>query len=360
MKTNFLDLTNQTRVLEFPIQRLPEFILGSHILLVTTDGFLRRGLVKKIIDLLHPKKVSVWSEVKPNPEVKEIERVIKYYKNYGIDCIVGVGGGSAIDTAKVLAVMLHEAMSIELLEALNTKIKISKKLPIIAIPTTAGTGSEVTPFATIWDKVSHKKYSLSGIALFPDFALLDPTLTTTLNFENTLFPALDTISHALESIWNKNKTITSVEYALNALSIILDCMPGLMKVNPSIDKRKKMLIASTLAGKAISLTQTAIAHSISYPITLKFNMPHGLASSITLEPLIEYYLDYCVCSNEKKLLLEIRSMLQGLKLPIYALNYANANQVKMLRKEMFTPDRINNYALPLPDICKLIDRSWVI
>jgi len=163
-----------------------------------------------------------------------------------------------------------------------------RPLPLTAIPTTAGTGSEVTPFATIWDLSGEKKYSLSSPRLFARRALLDPKLTLTLPRDLTVVTGLDALSHALESLWNRCANPITRAYALRAAAIALETLPALAIDLKNTELRTKMMEASLLAGLAISGSRTALAHSISYPITARYGMPHGLACSFTLPAILEF------------------------------------------------------------------------
>jgi alcohol dehydrogenase len=161
-------------------------------------------------------------------------------------------------------------------------------LPLIAVPTTAGTGSEVTPFATIWDRARQKKYSLAQANLHPWVALLDPALTLSLPLETTISAGLDALSQALEAIWNRHATPLTTIYATQAARIALDTLPQLAQAPGDLSLRSQMMGASLLAGLAISQTRTALAHSMSYPITARYGLPHGLACSFTLPAILEF------------------------------------------------------------------------
>ena len=287
---------------------LPE---TGNVLLVTTEGFTKRGLVQRIKDQCVNNDVIVYDEVTPNPELDELDRRIELYKNKSIEVIIALGGGSALDTAKVLSVGLHD----ELHNPLNSVLRSGafhrwdKKVHLIAIPTTSGTGSEVTPFATVWDSTNHKKYSVAGDAVYPNCALLDPILTTTLPVEETINTALDSISHSLESLWNKNKTPISELYAKESLLLSIKALPIILSDGSNIEQRENLQKASLFAGIAISQTRTAIAHSISYPLTSHFNVPHGLACSFTLIEIIKIYLNYSKDEASKAIMVKVSHLL---------------------------------------------------
>jgi alcohol dehydrogenase len=195
-----------------------------------------------------------------------------------------LGGGSVIDTAKVAACLLAEP-SLNLKDLLIDPVGSPRpRIYLIAIPTTAGTGAEVTPFATVWDRGVEKKYSVINVA--PDVAILDPGLTLSLPRQETIYTALDALSHALESLWNKNRTPESAVYAQESIEEICQALPQVLSAPGNYPARQQLQIAATLAGIAISQTRTAIAHAISYSLTAKYGVPHGLACSFTLAAIM--------------------------------------------------------------------------
>ena len=170
-------------------------------------------------------------------------------------------------------------------ESRNDKNNDTK--PIYAIPTTSGTSSELTHWATIWDNDAFIKHSLSDESLYPKEAIYDPNLTLSLPRETTIYTALDALSHSFESIWNNNANPISTHYALMAIEIILRDLVDLSANLDSLPLRTRIMQASIYAGLAFSNTQTALAHALSYPLTMKFGTPHGLACSFSLPLLLE-------------------------------------------------------------------------
>ena len=205
-----------------------------------------------------------------------------------------MGGGSVIDSAKVVSVF-SETKNFGFVESL-VRNKTGKEkyslAPIIAIPTTAGTGSEVTPWATIWDMDEKKKYSLHLPDLWCVTAIGDPTLTLSMPKDITIQTGLDALSHSLEAIWNKNANSTSTNYAIKAAKEIIEVLPLLVDDLNNIELRSRMLKASLEAGLAFSNTQTAIAHAISYYLTAQRGTPHGVACSFSLPAIIKQVMGF--------------------------------------------------------------------
>ena len=262
--------------------------LGKGNLLIVTSNSFRKNKIVKVIEK-SKNNIFIFSSVKPNPTIEEIDHLSETYKSKNIKTIIAIGGGSVLDTAKTLSIIINNPNKKLLNDFFRKKkkFKFITKTKLIAIPTTSGSGAEVTPFATIWDKKNLYKYSFSLDNIVPNLVLLEPQLQVSQKKDLTLYSALDTISHALESLWNKNKTIISESFAFESLLLSNSSLLKAMNNPKNIEARSKLLIASNIAGLAISQTRTAIAHSISYPITLNFNVPHGLACSFTLATLLK-------------------------------------------------------------------------
>ena len=332
-----------------------------HILLVTSHGFTRRGVTARVQTLLSGRRVTVFDEVRPNPDLKDLDAATAALRPAGIDAVVGLGGGSALDAAKALAVTLANPLERPLDHVLRQGASHEwvGRLPMTAVPTTSGTGAEVTPFATVWDHTDHKKYSLAGPHMYPTSALLDASLTLSLPPEETLHTGLDAISHALESLWNHHRTPVSSIFAMRALSLAVDALPGALEAPGDIVRRRQMQEASLLAGLAISQTRTAIAHAVSYPLTSHFGVPHGLACSFTLPILLEANLPHLISDGlDERVLLRVLALLQRFDLGERLSKYAQPEAVLALQGSMTTKGRSENYACPLPfGIDGLLQRS---
>ncbi len=230
--------------------------------------------------------MGVIEDVRPNPDVAELAAPYEAFwrDDRGAEAIVALGGGRAIDTAKALMVGTPDGSFDTLVAALASgqPFTPARVKALIAVPTTAGTGSEVTPWATIWDRGRQVKHSLHLKETWPEAAVIDPDLMLTLPASVTLQSGLDALSHALESIWNVNANPVSDTFAVSAVHDILDALPRLMHHLDDRDLRARMALAALKAGMAFSNTRTALAHSISYEMTLRYGLPHGIACSFPL------------------------------------------------------------------------------
>ena len=264
------------------------YINHRKALLVTSQGFVKRGLVDEIVTYTN-NIVGVISSIKSHPEFVDIEEIYSQAYQNQFELIIAIGGGSVMDVAKFISVH-NTNKDYQFVEDL-TKEKILKKdykiIPIISIPTTAGTGSEVTPYSTIWNVQEKQKYSLNLPDLFSEVAIYDPVLTLTVPKDITIQTGLDALSHSLESIWNKNASPVTISYAVKSAKLIVNNLVKLSNDLDNVDLGDNTMMACMYAGLAFSNTQTAIAHAISYYVTAHKSVPHGLACSFTLPILID-------------------------------------------------------------------------
>jgi phosphonate metabolism-associated iron-containing alcohol dehydrogenase len=211
---------------------LPTLVGPRSVTLVTFPEAAALGLVGRLRDLLGPRLVQVIDRTEPNPDVAGLAPLYEaFWAGHGGDTIVAVGGGSVIDTAKALMVGTADgsfAALVELLAA-GTAFVPHAVRPLIAVPTTAGTGSEVTPWATVWDRGAARKYSLHLPQTWPEAALVDPALTVSLPAGPTLAAGLDALSHALEAIWNVNANPVSDTHAVAAARAVMATRPRLVQ-----------------------------------------------------------------------------------------------------------------------------------
>ena len=236
----------------------------------------------------------VWMDtVETNPDLHRLQDEIRRLLDAKVDCVIAFGGGSAIDSAKVFALalsLISRHHSLQELLGVAADLPPGISLPLYALPTTAGTGSEVTSYATVWDHVERRKYSLAGPAAYPHTAFVDPELSDTVPYSATLNTGLDAINQAAESIWNRNMTPMSEMLAHRALQLGMTALPRLLNDLENPNLRDIMAEVSLLAGLAISQTRTSLCHSISYPLTAHFGVPHGLACAFTMPAILRHNL----------------------------------------------------------------------
>jgi len=358
------------------IDNLPDFVSGKTVL-VTTPGTTRRKISHRISKLLGDSLVALYDKVEPNPTFETVMAAYRELKQVDYDLIVALGGGSTIDTAKAVAAINasdsedwiddHLKRGIQFPQPFNPK-------PVIAIPTTAGTGSEVTMWATVWAMEEKRKYSLSHPKLYPKIALLDPELTLMLPEKETVYSGLDAFSHAMEAIWNKNHNPVSDMFALKAIELVRKHLPELLHEPSNLNLRTHLLRASLFAGMAFSNTKTALAHSISYPLTAHFGLPHGLACSLPLPHILRFngkraaerigIMAEAIGADQtsESMASEITRLFDLLDVSRHLADYGidGIGNRQLILKSAFTPDRADNNIVEInhQDLIGLIENLF--
>tara|TARA_B100001057_G_scaffold497302_1_gene601069 strand:- start:808 stop:1908 length:1101 start_codon:yes stop_codon:yes gene_type:complete len=215
-----------------------------------------------------------------NPKIEDVKRGVEIFNNNSCDLIISLGGGSVMDMAKLINFYSKKTVSIT---NLNDDIKKDDLYPNIAIPTTAGSGSESTHFAVVYS--DNKKYSCANLNLIPNEIILEPHFLKSLSPYQLACSGMDALSQAIEAYWNVNSNTESDKLALKALGLLWN---NLAEIYNNKDNFKDVMLGSNLAGKAINITKTTAPHAVSYPFTTFFNIPHGHSVSLTLN----YFLNY--------------------------------------------------------------------
>jgi len=324
------------------------------IVLVTGKQSMKKfGITDKILENLKDYPVAIYDDVGHSPITRNVEDGVQFLRKEEGDLVIGLGGGSAIDFAKATAVLLTNPGSVS--EYLSAKREIMNRgIPVIAIPTTAGTGSEVTQYASIIHEDTKKKISLTHDYVRPNVALVEPALTATMPKFITAITGLDALSQCIEAYWSRNHTPICDIFALNGIKIISENLVNAYNFPDKIEFRNNMSLASLFSGIAISITKTTIVHSVSYPLTVHFNVPHGLACSLTLPSFIKYnseviedrILDMAKAVNTETaedFVQKIEEIIVNVKLP-RRLNEVGvkSEDIDLIVKEGFRPDRARN------------------
>jgi len=264
---------------------------GKKPMLVTSPGRVKSGTTSKITDALEKTGVpyAVYSEVEANPSVKTVEKIFELYRREGCDSFIALGGGSPIDAAKAAAARtVRKRKSVNQLGGL---LKVLRRLPLfIAVPTTAGTGSETTIAAIITDTETSHKYAIMDLCLIPKFAVLDPELCLGLPPDITAATGMDALTHAVEAYlcWTYG-TKESIAFALDAVKTIFKYLPKAYKDGSDMEARQEMLMASYKAGFAFTRAGVGNVHAIAHTLGGLYNTPHGLANAVILPVVLEDY-----------------------------------------------------------------------
>ena len=264
---------------------LPQLIGGRRYGVITYPDPFFKPLTERLTEDAGPPTVIV-DDVDANPDYQELgSQTARIAEAEAPEVWIALGGGSVIDSTKVFAAANGDFANVKRFLETKSGAEALSATPIIAVPTTAGTGSEVTCWATVWDRETGRKHSLARPELYPECAVVDPELMLGKPRDLTISTGLDALSHALESIWNVNANPVSASHAITAAREAMAVLPLLADDLGNLDLRSRIAFASLSAGLAFSNTKTAIAHSLSYPVTLRHGVPHGIACSFTL-PLV--------------------------------------------------------------------------
>ena len=272
---------------EKKINQIHKIIDKKKYILITSD-FIYGEYLTEIVNSINPPCLK-YSKIKPNPDYVDLISLMDFFSNinfYDIDFILAVGGGSVMDSAKVIAAFKNNKKLLTDFVKKNKPPIINETVDLITVPTTSGSSSELTCWATIWDKESSKKFSLSHSKLYPNMAIIDPTIQINKPRELTISTGLDALSHSLESIWNINANPISSHHAIEGAKLVLENLPKLADDLNNLELRTNLSLACVHAGLAFSNTKTAISHNISYPITLEYGIQHGIACSFSLPYII--------------------------------------------------------------------------
>lgn len=286
------------------IEKLPEIVKKKHsknILLVIGNSSQKNTVVQNVLKEIEKNtKLIVYPNAIHKSDYETIDTLTTFCRKNNIDLIVAIGGGAILDSAKCAAILATHKGKVKDYIELKTK-KIEKKgVLFVALPTTSGTGSEVTPWATVWAD-NKKKYSLTDKKMFADIAIVDAQLTDSLPAQVTAESGIDALCQAVESYWNVNHNPTSDKYALRAIELLIKNLNNAVN-KPSQKSRDNMSYGSLLGGLAFSNTQTTICHAVSYPMTAHWGIPHGQATSITLPLFINYTLPVLPKKRQEQLL----------------------------------------------------------
>jgi len=259
-----------------------DFKLGRKALLVTGKNSARlSGALDDILDVLTDQKISfdIFDKVENNPNLDNVAMGAVYAKECGADFIVAVGGGSPLDAAKAIAALCTN--DIEPIELLGKKFE-NPFIPIIAVPTTSGTGSEVTPYSVLTIPSMKTKKSFTSPWSFPKVAFADPRYTYSLPYLKTVDTAFDAFSHLMESYYSLRSTPLNDAVALEGIKVFAECKGDITIGNITEDVREKLMYASCLGGIAISHTGTTLMHSMGYSLTYFKGISHGRSNAMIL------------------------------------------------------------------------------
>jgi alcohol dehydrogenase class IV len=320
-------------------------IKNKKILIITDPFMIKSKTIDKILEHIKESSYEIFSDIVPDPPIETIVSGVELCDRVNPEVIIALGGGSAIDAAKAIM-------------DFSKKILKTQEIEFIAIPTTSGTGSEVTSFSVITDKQKGAKYPLVSDELLPDIAILDPELVKTVPNFITADTGMDVLTHAIEAYVSTNANDFSDALAEKSIKLVCKYLNKAYKDGGDIEAREKMHNASCLAGLAFNNVSLGVNHSIAHVLGGKFHVPHGRTNSILLPHVIEYNADIIGYNNTNyslaaKKYADIASFL--------GLNSSNVrvgvksliNEIKKMQKEMNMPTKLSECKVNINDVTDL-------
>lgn len=260
------------------------------VLIVTDKGIRDHGLVEPVVKAVEDSGVHyvIYDGTRPNPTVSNVEEALALYHSNHCDALIAIGGGSAMDCAKAVgARVVYPKRSLQQLKGI---LRVLRKLPtLIAIPTTAGTGSETTLAAVITDPSTHHKYAIMSFPLIPHYAVLDASLTYSLPPHLTSTTGMDALTHAVEAYIGRSTIKETRRLALEATKLVFENVETAYRDGHSHEAREHMLHAAYKAGIAFSKSYVGYVHAVAHSLGGRYGTPHGLANSVILPYVLEAY-----------------------------------------------------------------------
>lgn len=347
--------------------------------MLVTDKILRRetNVVSKVEEALEGIEYVVFDEVEPDSECSIVDKAYEFARRNGVDSIISVGGGSSIDTAKAVCILYEKGGKIK--EHSGVYLLSKDTIPHISVPTTAGTGSEVTHVAVIKDEEEKRKLIYVDSYLMPRVAILDPELTVSMPRSVTAYTGMDAITHCIEAIHSTSNNPVSDSLALHGLRLAFESLPRVLEEPSDIKMRQNMQVAAMLGGAAFANAQVGVVHAIAHSLGSLYGIPHGLANSLILPYGMSFNLPECpryklvaevmgIYEEDekkagKKAIEKILSFIQKIGLP------ATLKEVGRIRKEDFgkiaelsigDPSIVSNprFAISEDAIIEILENAW--
>ena len=280
-------------------KELPEVVkrLGKNKALIVTDaGLVKFGVAKMVTDVLDEAGIpfKIFSDVKPNPTVSNVKNGIEAYKASGADFIIAIGGGSAIDTAKAVGIVINNPEFSDIVSLEGCAPTTHKSVPIVALPTTAGTAAETTINYVIIDEENHKKMVCVDPNDIPAVAIVDAELMYSLPASLTAATGMDALTHAIEGYITKGAWALSDMFEIEAIRMISRNLPTAVAEPSNPQARDAMAVAQYVAGMAFSNVGLGLVHGMAHPMGSLFDIPHGVANALLLPTIMEWNMAACL------------------------------------------------------------------
>ena len=328
------------------------------VVIFTDKGIINAGLIKPVECILKEEEIpyTTVSDIPPEPTYHQVQEVVDRFKEEGADFIIAVGGGSAMDSAKLASLLSTDDYGVK--DLLDNPLLARKQVPSLLIPTTAGTGSEATPNAIVSVPEKNLKVGIVNPEMIPDFVVLDARFIKNLPARIAAAPSVDAMCHAVECFTSKKRNPFSNSFALEAFDLIFNNIIEATLNPEAMEAKKKMLIAAFYAGVAITASGTTAIHALSYPLGGKYHIAHGVSNAILLmpvmkfnEPAIEDYLaeayDRVVHDGDKTLSVKEKS-------------HYIINKMDEIVETLNIPKSLKEFGVPETDLEGLVDSGMQV
>lgn len=326
----------------------------KNILLVTDQGIMAAGLLKKPLQFLEPvcDSIHIIDTVPAEPEVLQVEELFESIKGMNFSIVIAVGGGSVLDSAKLLAVMLTDNPSLD--DMIEGSLVHNRGLVTVMVPTTSGTGSEATPNAIVSVPSEKRKIGIVSELMVPDYVILDPGMTVTLPAKITAATGIDAMCHSIECFFSNKANPFSDMLALRSLKLIFISLKKAFHDPSNMEARENMLLASFYGGMCISTSGTTAVHALSYPLGGIYHIPHGVSNAILLAPVLRFNKDWIIddLNEVAKLLSSNFSGLSKEQIADFVIQ-----QIEELINDVNIPTKLDQLGVESPDIDELVESA---
>ncbi len=322
------------------------------IMIITDPGIIKSGVIKLLLKILEEGKIKyeIFDKVEADPNYKIVYEAMEFYEKFKADLIVGIGGGSSMDIAKVTSIMVTNRGNVKDYFGIDLiKLPGIKK---ILIPTTAGTGSEVTPIAILSDEEEKLKKGIVSPYLYPEVAIIDPELTIGLPPNITASTGMDALIHAIEAFTSIHANPISDMFAVKAIEYLYPNIRIAYSNGTNIDAREKMLTGSMLAGISFANAGVTAVHAFAYPIGAEFHIPHGIANTI----MFPYVMEFNIIGNLERFAYLAKLFgenVNNISKREAAIKFVEA--IKVLAKDLNVPQKLSEFGVKEEDIPKLAE-----
>lgn len=325
---------------------------ATKVLIVSDKGVSNAGLLARPKALLEAAgiQVTILDETPPEPAVDQVNAIVEAARQQACDLVVGIGGGSAMDTAKLVAVLLNNDVSLR--DLLNKAPIARRGVPTLMVPTTAGTGSEATPNSIVLVPEDELKVGIVSPKLMPDCVILDPKMTVGLPPAITASTGMDALCHAIECYTSKKGNPFSELLALKGIELIARSIRRAFKNGADLEAREDMLLGALYGGMSIACSSTTAVHALAYPLGGKYRMPHGVSNAI----LLPYVMRFNMNGNEEKFQdMAIAMGLEVAKLSPKVAANAMIDELFALNRDLEIPADLKRWNITEADLDTLVE-----